>query len=123
MLTFLKAQAALIVGSVADFLLTILLAEVFHCWYIAATVSGNIAGAFAQFILSRNWAFRAENGSISRQSIRFILMWTGNIILSAAGVYLLTHHFHIYYLISKLIVSITLGLTYTYFLSKKFVFS
>src|SRR5580692_7015176 len=106
MLTFIKAQIALISGSLADFLLTILLVEVFHCWYITGVVAGNIVGAIAQFIISRNWAFSATKGKIPKQLIRFILMWIGCIMLSAAGVYLLTDRFKLYYLLSKLIISI-----------------
>jgi putative flippase GtrA len=123
MLTFLKAQVALILGSVADFLTTILLVEVFHCWYITGNAAGNIVGAIAQFILSRNWAFDAAKGNVSGQVMRFVLIWSGNILISAAGVYALTHFFHIHYLISKLVISIVMGLTYTFILSKRFVFT
>jgi len=122
MYTFIKAQAALIVGSLADFLTTILLVEVFHCWYIAGNAMGNIVGAIAQFILSRNWAFHAEKENVSGQIIKFVLIWGGNIAISAAGVYALTNYFHLHYLISKLVVSIVMGLTYMFFLSKYFVF-
>jgi putative flippase GtrA len=123
MYTFIKAQAVLIVGSLADFLTTILLVEVFHCWYVEGNATGNIAGAIAQFILSRNWAFKAVDGKVPKQLIRFVLMWVGNIALSATGVYLLTNYFDIHYLLSKLIISVLLGVSYTYLLSKKFVFS
>ena len=49
-------------------------------------------------------------------------MWIGNIVLSALGVYLITRYLHQHYLFSKLIVSVLLGISYTYLLSKKFVF-
>jgi putative flippase GtrA len=123
MITFIKAQLVLIIGSIADFLTTILLIEVFHCWYIAGNAAGNITGAAVQFILSRNWSFNASKGMINRQLIKFIIMWVGNITLSAIGVYLLTHYFNIHYLLSKLIISVLLGVSYTYLLSKKFVFA
>jgi len=123
MRTFIKAQAALILGSLADFLTTILLVEVFHCWYIAGNAMGNITGAIVQFILSRNWAFHAEKENVSGQIMKFILIWGGNIGISAAGVYALTNYFHLHYLISKLVISIVMGLTYTFLLSKYFVFT
>ena len=50
-------------------------------------------------------------------------MWAGNIALSALFVYLITHDLHQHYLVSKLIVSVVLGMTYTYIVSKKFVFT
>ncbi len=121
--TFIKTQAALILGSLGDFLTTILLAEVFHCWIIAGNAAGNIAGAIAQFILSRNWAFNAKNRKIDGQVIRFVLMWVGSIIISSVSIYLITRYFNIYYLLCKLIVSILVGTSYTYLCSKKFVFT
>lgn len=123
MQTFIKTQAALIAGSLADFLLTILLVEYFHCWYVAGNAAGNISGATAQFILSRYWVFTANTQQkIPVQVIKFVVMWAGNIALAAMGIYLLTHYFHLHYLLSKLIVSALLGLSYTYLVSKKFVF-
>ena len=123
MITYIKAQAASIAGSLADFCVTIFLKEVFNCWYISANMAGNIVGAIAQFILCRNWAFNAANQKMNWQIIKFILVWIGNLLLSAAGVYLLTNYFAINYIISKIIISALLGLTYNYFLQKKFVFS
>jgi putative flippase GtrA len=120
---FLKTQVALIAGSVADFGITILLVEIFHCWYVAGNAAGNIAGAVAQFLISRNWVFTGHQQNVPVQLVRFIIMWVGNIVLAAAGVFLLTHFLNIHYLFSKLFVSILLGLTYTYLLSKKFVFT
>jgi putative flippase GtrA len=121
--TFIKAQAALIAGSLADFGLTILLVQVFQCWYVAGNAAGNITGAVAQFILCRNWAFNGTKQQVPAQVIKFILMWVGNILLSALGVYLLTKHGQLHYLFSKTIVSVLLGVSYTYFVSKKFVFT
>lgn len=121
---FIKTQAALIAGSLADFLLTFLLVEVFNCWYITGNVAGNINGATAQFILSRNWVFKnSAKQKVSAQLIKFVLMWLGNILLSALGVYLLTQYMHVHYLLSKLIISVLLGVSYTYLLSGKFVFT
>ena len=106
-----------------DFLVTFLLADVFNCWYVAANAAGNITGAIAQFILSRNWVFAAARQPVPAQLIKFVLMWVGNIVLSALFVYLITHYLQVHYLLSKLFVSVLLGISYTYLLSKKFVFT
>jgi putative flippase GtrA len=123
MFTYLKAQAALIVGSLADYLVTIVLVEVFHSWYLVANLLGNISGAVMQFVLSRNWAFEATGGRVRKQVTRFILVWAGNLALSAAGVYFFTQYIGLSYIVSKVITSVTLGLTYNYILQKRFVFS
>jgi putative flippase GtrA len=123
MRTFIKAQASLIIGSLADYAVTILLVEIFHCWYLLSNLAGNISGAILQFLLSRNWAFAAGEKNLSPQIIKFILVWIGSLVLSAAAVYLLTHFLGFNYLLSKTISSVLLGLTYQYILQKKFVFS
>ena len=123
MSTFVKVQAASILGSVADYLVTIFLVEVFHSWYVLANLTGNICGGTLQFILCRNWAFKAEKGKIQNQVARFILVFIGNLVLSAAGVYIFTNYFGINYIISKTITSILLGVSYNYILQKKYVFA
>lgn len=119
---FIKTQAALILGSLADFGVTFLIVDVFSCWYIAGNAAGNITGAIAQFILSSKWVFSKSTQRVPVQVLKFILMWAGNIVLFGVGVYLLTHYVQLHYLLSKLMVSILLGVGYTYFVSKKFVF-
>jgi putative flippase GtrA len=122
MFTFIKAQATAITGSILDFLLTILLAEGFHCWYITANMAGNISGGITQFALARNWAFEAGTSRIRVQALRYLAVWCGNILLSATGVYGLTHYLLINYVVSKLIISVLLGISYNYLLQKNFVF-
>jgi len=123
MLVFLKAQAASIFGSLVDYLVTILLVEVFHLGYVTGNLFGNISGAIMQFFLCRNWAFNAAEGKMKLQVIKFVVVWIGNLILSAAGIYLLTHGLKINYIISKTIISVILGVSYNYILQKKFVFN
>lgn len=122
MLSFLKVQAASIAGSVLDYLLTIVLVSVLHWGYVLASLSGNILGAVTLFVLCRNWIFRPEKGNIRVQVIRFMLVFAGNMLLASIGIYLLTHYFHIQYILSKTIVSVLLGVSYNYVMQKKFVF-
>ena len=121
---FIKAQAALMAGSLADFLVTIFLVQVFQCWYVTGNAAGNITGATAQFIISRNWVFNGDRQKSTTwvQLIKFVVMWVGNIAIPAFGVYLLTHHIHLHYLLSKRIVSPLPGVSYNYLVCKKFVF-
>jgi putative flippase GtrA len=121
--TFLKVQAGNIAGSAADYLTTILLVTCFHTWYLLANFSGNIIGWSILFVLSRKWIFSSNQDSVRLQMAKFILMVAGNLLLSALGVFLITHFFGVNYLVSKTIVSILLGLTYNYFMQKNFVFS
>lgn len=123
MQTFIRAQAALIAGSIADFLMTWLLVDAFNCWYVGGNIAGNLVGAVAQFLLSKYWVFTAATQKSSMQLFKFILMWAGSILLSALGIYLLTSFLHLHYMLSKLLVSASLGVSYTYLVSKKIVFN
>jgi putative flippase GtrA len=120
---YIKAQAASIVGSMADFAASLLLFHLFHCWYILANIMGNICGAFVQFVLSRNWAFGATKGAVSHQVTKYLIFWAGNILLQASGVYFLKDFLGLNYILSKTITSIIMLLTYNYFVQKKFVFA
>jgi putative flippase GtrA len=122
-ITYLKAQATAIIGSIIDFLITIFLVEAFSATYVPANLAGNICGAVTQFFLARTWAFNAENGKISSQIFRYIISWVGFLLLSAGGVYSLTHFVQLNYIVAKTITSVFLGLTYNYVMQKKFVFA
>jgi putative flippase GtrA len=123
MITFLKVQAASIIGSFADFFTTIVLVQIFHCWYITGNMSGNVCGAIILFLINRGWAFSSGEGKVISQVIKFILVWAGNLVLSAGGVYFFTHFIELNYIISKLITSVILGISYNYLMLKKFVFT
>jgi putative flippase GtrA len=49
-------------------------------------------------------------------------VYAGDLLLSAAGVYFFTNSLDMHYIVSKLITSVTLGLSYNYLLQKQFVF-
>jgi putative flippase GtrA len=121
MITFIKAQATFIAGSVVDFGMTYFLVTL-GLPYLAGNLAGNVLGSIAQFLLCRGWVFHAEAGETGAQVLRFALIYVGNLALSALGVYCLTHFLEMHYMLSKLITSVTLGVTYNYFLQKEFVF-
>ena len=119
---YARTQLALVLGSIVDFACTWLLVHSLGIWYVAANVGGNVTGAVTQYTLSRIWVFKATEQAVPAQLSRFVLMWTGNIGLSALFVFILTNYLGVYYMLSKLIVSIILGLTYNYLVSRRFVF-
>jgi putative flippase GtrA len=123
MMTFLKVQAASIFGSIADFLITLILVDIFHYWYLIANLAGNICGAIVQFLISRDWAFGQAKDKILQRALKFILVWLGNLLLSAGTVYCITRFLGLNYLLSKLISSAMLGISYQYLTLKKFVFN
>jgi len=122
-ITYLKAQATAIIASSIDFLIYTLFVEAFNATYVPANLAGNICGAIMNFFLARTWAFDAENGKVSSQIFRYIIVWIGFLLLSAGGIYFLTHFTKLNHFLAKTITSIFLGLTYNYFMQKLFVFA
>ncbi|MEO8761176.1 MAG: GtrA family protein [Bacteroidia bacterium] len=123
MISFLKAQLNSIISTAVDFLVMIVLVEFFSIYYIAAVVAGAIAGAMTNFILGRVWVFQAKNESVKEQILKYSLVWTGSLLLNICGVYFFTDILKVKYIISKIITSITVGVSFNYILQKRFVFS
>jgi putative flippase GtrA len=122
MFTFLKAQASSLIATVVDFLVTILLKEVLGVWYLAASITGTICGGAANFLLGRNWAFSSTEDKVEGQALRYIMVWLGNLALNAGGVYFFTGVIKLELWISKVMVSLIVGIGYNYVLQKIFVF-
>jgi len=120
---FIKVQIGSILGSLADFAITILCTEFGLSWYLFSNLMGNCAGGLIQFTLSRRWIFKKNGTNISRQLIKYVVFFLGNLFLSGLGVYLLTQYLHINYIVSKLICSILLGISYNFYMQKYFVFA
>ncbi|MBK0378764.1 GtrA family protein [Mucilaginibacter segetis] len=123
MATFVKAQASSIVASIFDFLTTIVCKEFFYLWYLSASLIGTLTGGIINFGLGRNWVFKRKENTIPKQAVKYFLVWGGNIVLTTAGVFFVTHYIGLSYIASKVIVSISLGVSYNYFMQKKFVFA
>jgi putative flippase GtrA len=122
MRTFLKAQAASITASAVDFVTTVFLKEILRTPYLAASVLGTITGGVVNFLMGRNWVFDAGGKAVHKQSIKYLLVWCGNLLLNAAGVFLFTKYMGCQYIVSKIITSVLVGVFYNYFLQKRFVF-
>ena len=123
MLLFFKAQASSLIATMVDFFTTIVLVEVFKQHYLVGGVTGAIAGAITNFMINRQWAFNAKEESAQKQSLRYALVWLGSLLLNTSGLYLLTHFLTIKYIISKIIISLIVGIGFNYVLQKKYVFS
>ncbi len=122
MVTFVKAQAASLAATIVDFSVFIILAEWLNCWYLAASITGTISGGITNFLLGRVWVFDATQGKVPKQAFKYILVWTGNLLLVSGGVFVVTEYAQLTPLASKIIVSLIVGFTYNYMLQKKFVF-
>lgn len=123
MLRYFKAQASSLTATGVDFLVTLLAMNFLSAWYLVASIIGTVSGGMVNFYINRNWVFDASSKALKWQAFKYVAVWIGNLILVTLGVYLLTHFFYINYMLSKVLVSITVGISYNYYMQKLFIFS
>ena len=124
MATFVKAQASSFIASLFDFLTTIVCKEFFYLWYVIASLIGTIVGGVTNFALGRVWVFKKrKEKTIPLQIVKYLVVWGGNLLLNTGGVFFVTHYIGLSYIVSKVLVSLSVGASYNYFLQKKFVFA
>ena len=121
-ITFAKAQIASLIASIIDYWCTVISVEIIGIWYVWASAIGTVIGGITNFSLGRNWVFRSRDKRRQSQMIKYIIVWTGDLILTTSGVFLLTHYTRLNYVISKVMVSLVMAISYNYPLQKKFVF-
>lgn len=123
MFTYLRAQASSLVASATDFGVTIFAVNILGWWYLAASVTGTVVGGAVNFYVNRKWVFESESKAINWQILKYILVWSGNLIIVTAGVFMLTHYFNLNYVLAKVLSSVITGLSYNYIMQKQFIFS
>lgn len=123
MRTFFKAQLSSLLATAVDFLTMVCLVELFGLHYSLAVVAGAVAGALSNFLVNRYWSFKVSDMPVKQQSLKYVVVWTGSVLLNVTGVYILTHFARLSYMLSKIIVAVLVGLGFNYVLQKKYVFS
>jgi hypothetical protein len=129
MITFTKAQLASLLATGVDFLVTFVLLRWAGIPAVAASarvtfygVTGTLCGGFTHFMVSRHWVFDAREKKWVAQVNRYVLVWIGNLVLNAAGLYLLTRYTGIQPMLAKVVTATSVAVFYNYILQKKFVF-
>ena len=123
MLTLLRLQLTSIIATLSDFLITIIFTEIVGIHYIVSTIAGSVSGGIVNFLLNRKWVFNISGShKIVNQIMRYVLIWTGSIVLNTVGVFLVTEYLNVKYVFSKILVSLIVGVSFNQYLQKQFVF-
>ncbi|RYZ96712.1 MAG: GtrA family protein [Sphingobacteriaceae bacterium] len=123
MATFVKAQASSLISTLIDFLTTFVCNHFIYLWFAYSNFIGTIAGGVTNFALGRFWVFDGTKKNAPGQAIKYILVWIGNLLLNNGGVFVFVHFLSVDKYVSKVIVSLVVGIGYNYFMQKKFVFA
>ncbi|MBS1562810.1 MAG: GtrA family protein [Bacteroidetes bacterium] len=122
MLTFLKANVASLIASACDYGMTVLAVQGLGMQVVAGGVTGTVTGGIINFWINRQWVFSASDTRAHKQAIRYAIIWVGNLLLNAMGMYLLTKEAGMFYVGAKLLSSILVAVGYNYPLQKRYVF-
>ena len=129
MITFTKAQIASLLATGVDFGVTWLLLHWAGVPSAAAStivtfygVTGTLCGGVTHFLMSRTWVFNAQEKKWAEQLNRYSLVWIGNLVLNASGLYLLSRYTTIDHMIAKVVTGLSIAVFYNYVLQKRYVF-
>jgi len=119
---FLRSQIAAFGSTSLDYITVIGLTELCGLWYIYSNIIGAGLGAISNFIIGRQWRFKAQDGAIGNQALRYALVSGGSVYLNTLGLYLLTEKAAINYILAKVVIGILVAVCFNYVLQKYFVF-
>ena len=120
---FVRFQITALTATLIDFLVTIMLKENLGLHYSWAVGGGATSGALAAFTINRYWVFRSLERHPFIQAFRYLLVATGSVLLNTGFTYVATEATHAPYLVSKAVVALVIGFTYSYYFSRRFVYA
>ncbi len=119
---FFRYNIVALLATTLDFSLFIILSDIFQIWYVLSTFISAFIGGVVSFFLERNWTFVSKDGKISHQAIKYLIVWAMSIVLNTIGLYFIVEYFNIDTVISKVIVSASVGICFNFFMHNLFVF-
>ena len=121
-MAYLRSQLVAGLATAIDFGVMVGLVEKLHVHYLVATALGAIGGGITAFVGNRHWSFLASHGRVSRQSLRYAIVWAGSITLNCLLVYAMTDGASLQYAWSKVLTAIAVGACFNFPLHRWYVF-
>jgi putative flippase GtrA len=133
---FLRAQFSSQISSLTDFLVSIVLVNVFGVFYGNATLFGNISGGIVNCTINYKWTFKAQGSKVRYVIVKYLMVWIVNLFLNREGTVLATELVMKWipvgslpaavidniFLIPKIVVSIIVGFGWNYNMQRLFVY-
>lgn len=119
---FFRYNVIAVLATIIDFLVFVILTQIFDIWYVTSTFIGAISGGITAFFLNRNWAFMSKEGRVSNQAIRYLIVWGGSILLNTYGLYLIVENTTTDEIISKIIVSVIVSIGFNFIMNRFYVY-
>ncbi len=121
--SFFRYNVSAGTATVCDFLVLIFATEILGFYYVLSGFFGALTGASVAFFLGRNWTFFNKIGAVSKQGLRFLMVFVGSIALNTLGLYIFTDILQVgHYSISKMMVAVLVGACFNFPMQRYFVF-
>jgi len=98
------------------------LTEWFSVYYVISAGLASALGAIVSFTILRYWAFEKADKPIASQAFKYIIVSVLILVLNMGGIYLFTDFIGLQYMISKIIISIFIGIFISFPLFKWWVY-
>lgn len=117
-----RHQVASAVSTAVDFGVMTLAVELLHRPPVVATLAGATCGALVNFQLGRHWTFRAGDGHVAHQALRYALVSAGSALLNALGEYAVHDVLAVQYFAARALVAFAVSVLWNFPLQRHFVF-
>lgn len=118
-----RSQATSLTSSSTDFVVFLIALHLLHIYYPVAAALGAVCGAIVSFYMGRNWAFKSQDGNLTTQAIKYAVTSGLSLLLNVAGLMFLVEQFGWDETLSKVIVSIIIGICVNFPMFRYWVFS
>lgn len=122
-ITFGKAQISAWIASFIDFAVTIILAQYAELWYSYSTFIGAFMGGITNCIINYKWVFHPDSINKRYMVARYMMVWTGSILLNTFGTLTVTEATGVSFIIVKAAVAIAVAVMWNYQMQRLFVFN
>lgn len=100
------------------YIILYVLTEYVSFWYLASSIIAFFVSNTISFMLQKFWTFKdTERKNIYKKFVLYMIVTIVYFLINTAGIYTITEYFHIYYILSQIIMTIILSIS-SYFTSR-----
>ena len=120
--SFFRSQIASITATAVDYITFFVLEAIFGVYYPIASAIGSVLGAIVNFSMGRWWSFKSKDHRWVRQALKYAVVSLSSAVLNTWGLIVFVERLGFDAYLSKVMVSITVGILWNFPLFRYFVF-
>ncbi len=120
--TFTKAQGSAIFATGCDYAMRVFVDKVVDLDYLVATFLGALTGGIVNCCVNYRFVFSGNGAKKLDVAWRYLVIWTGSILLNTAGTGFFKEVIGIKVYISMVLTSLLVAILWNYMMQRSFVF-